>query len=242
MLNNLGIYNDSAGNSETINTHITQGLNFRSYSNNYVNAKENDHSLLGISFFPELYNGNIIEGYVTEGYINTPIDASFNRLFDEYKLLLTTYKSELQLAATAKTVTATQLSTKYSELLAASTTLMTAIGALNTEGTSNQASINTTIQSIQTKLVEIAAKNKTIKPTDLKNEQKLADTINGKMETATLKMTSIYYFYIVYFLVAVTIICMTFNLMVNPNADVMKSVYVVGGILAIYIIAKYIGK
>ncbi len=243
MLNNLGIYNDIDENGMDINKHIEQGISFRNYSNNYLNSTENDHSLLSNSFFPELFDDNI-EGTkpLMEGLIpSMPIDTNYNKLFNEYRTLYNTYNSELRTPTATKTVTAAQLSTKYNELVAAAQQLITDIADLKTEGPTKRGSVEDTIKNIQTKLTELSQQHIAVNPTN-SNAQKIADTLNGQMETVTLKMTSIYYFYIVYFLVAVTIIGMTFNLLVNPNADVIKSVYVVGGILAIYVIAKYIGK
>jgi len=242
MLNNLGIYNDIDENGMDINKHIEQGISFRNYSNNYLNSTENDHSLLSNSFFPELFDD--IEGTkpLMEGLTTSmPIDTNYNKLFNEYRTLYNTYNSELRTPTATKTVTATQLSTKYNELIAAAQTLITDISTLRSAGTTTTLSAQATIQQIQTKLTELSQQHIAANPTN-SNAQKIADTLNGQMETVTLKMTSIYYFYIVYFLVAVTILGMTFNLLVNPNADVIKSVYVVGGILAIYVIAKYIGK
>jgi len=242
MLNNLGIYNDIDENGMDINKHIEQGISFRNYSNNYLNSTENDHSLLSNSFFPELFDD--IEGTkpLMEGLTTSmPIDTNYNKLFNEYRTLYNTYNSELRTPTATKTVTATQLSTKYNELIAAAQTLITDISTLRSAGTTTTLSAQATIQQIQTKLAELSQQHIAANPTN-SNAQKIADTLNGQMETVTLKMTSIYYFYIVYFLVAVTILGMTFNLLVNPNADVIKSVYVVGGILAIYVIAKYIGK
>ena len=252
---NLGIYNDDAGNEKNINKHIEQGISFRNYFNNYVNAKENDHSLLSNTFFPAMNEGEIAEPFVAEPFVAETLStetymegltnptgennniAKFNTLLNDYKTLYNTYKSELIAKTPSPTVTSAQLESKYTELTVAAQTLLA-----NTPGTGpDQAAINNKFIEIKTKMDEIS---KQYNPNNLSevDQKKLQDTLNGQIETGILKMNSVYYFYIVYFLVAVTIIGMTFNLMVNPNADVMKSVYVVGGILAIYTIAKYIGK
>jgi len=262
---NLGIYNDDAGNEENINKHIEQGISFRNYFNNYVNAKENDHSLLSKTFFPAMNGGAtgtetnglvsaepfVAETFVAETYMegltnptgeNNNI-AKFNTLLNDYKTLYNTYKLELVAKTPTPTVTSAQLIAKYTELNDAAQTLLANQQMVNnTPGTGpDQAAINNKFIEIKTKMDELS---KQYNPNNLSevDQKKLDDTLNGQIETGILKMNSVYYFYIVYFLVAVTIIGMTFNLMVNPNADVMKSVYVVGGILAIYIIAKYIGK
>lgn len=63
-------------------------------------------------------------------------------------------------------------------------------------------------------------------------------TTHAKLETTKLRMTSNYYFYLVYFIIAVTLLSFTFNIMVNPNADVMNALFVVGGIVIIFLISK----
>ena len=63
-------------------------------------------------------------------------------------------------------------------------------------------------------------------------------TTHAKLETTKLRMTSNYYFYLVYFIIAVTLLSFTFNVMVNPNADVMNAIFVVGGIVIIFLISK----
>jgi hypothetical protein len=65
------------------------------------------------------------------------------------------------------------------------------------------------------------------------------NTIAGAIETTTLKMTSMYYHYLVYFLISLTLIAFTFNILVNPNANVMSAIIVVSTIVVIYIIARH---
>jgi hypothetical protein len=117
---------------------------------------------------------------------------------------------------------ANSLKTKMNTLGTHNTSIITNI-------TSNIEELNENLNQIQNPLHQMNTQTQT-------ND----DNINGKLETTSLSMTATYYHYIVYFLVCVTIIAMTFNLLLNPNADVMKSVFVVGGILAIYFISKYI--
>jgi hypothetical protein len=51
-------------------------------------------------------------------------------------------------------------------------------------------------------------------------------------------MTSNYYFYLVYFIVAITLLSFIFNIMVNPTADAMNALFVVGGIVLVFLISK----
>jgi hypothetical protein len=208
---------------DILNEHIEQGIDFTHIKNN----NKNDFSLLGESFFPNLENKyTIIEGFPT------PIDTEFNRLLIEYIILNNTYNAEL--TSTTKTVTLAQLNEKYIVLKNEANSLKTKMNTLGTHNTSIITNITSNIEELNENLNQIQ------NPLHQMNTQTNDDNINGKLETTSLSMTATYYHYIVYFLVCVTIIAMTFNLLLNPNADVMKSVFVVGGILAIYFISKYI--
>ena len=211
---------------DILNEHIDQGIDFTHIKNN----NKNDFSLLGESFFPNLENKyTIIEGFPT------PIDTEFNRLLNEYIILNNRYNTEL--TSTTKTVTPAQLNEKYIALKNEANSLKTKMDTLGTQNTSsNIAELNEKLNQLNSSLAQINS----VEMNGAQTQPQPNDTLNGKLETTSLSMTATYYHYIVYFLVCVTIIAMTFNLLFNPNADVMKSVFVVGGILAIYFISKYI--
>ena len=63
-------------------------------------------------------------------------------------------------------------------------------------------------------------------------------TISGAIETTGLNMNSMYYHYIVYFFISITLISFTFNILVNPNANVMNAIIVVGALFLIYFIMR----
>ena len=65
-----------------------------------------------------------------------------------------------------------------------------------------------------------------------------SDTVAGQIETTDLNMTSMYYHYFVYFVLSVTLLAFTFNILVNPAADIMSAVYVVGALLAVYFVMR----
>ena len=210
---------------DILNEHIEQGIDFTKYKNN---QKNNEFRLFG---------SNLVEGLQ-----GSSIDTAFNTLLSEYIILNNTYNSEL--SSTTKTVSPAQLNEKYFALRNEANNLKTKMNTLDTQNTSMTSNITANIEELNEKLNEI---NQLQSPLDQMNgaqmqtqTQRNDDNINGKLETTALSMTSTYYHYIVYFLVCVTIIAMTFNLLFNPDADVMKSVFVVGGILAIYFISKYI--
>jgi hypothetical protein len=63
-------------------------------------------------------------------------------------------------------------------------------------------------------------------------------TLAGKIEASDLRMTSMYYHYLVYFIIAATLLSFTFNIMINPEANVMNAIVVVGGILLVYFFTR----
>jgi hypothetical protein len=65
------------------------------------------------------------------------------------------------------------------------------------------------------------------------------NSINGAMETTELNMTSMYYHVFVYMAIAITLLAFIFNLMVNPNANVLNAIFVLGALSVVYIISKY---
>jgi len=218
------------------NEHIEQGIDFTNIKKN----TKNDFTLLDKAFLPNL-ESNLEKNYtIIEGF-SPPIDDEFNKLLSEYTILNDTYNAEL--TSTSKTVTPDQLNAKYTALINEANSLKTKLNTLGTQNTTMTNNITSNIAELNETLNQL---NQIQSPLDQMSRQTMnantinANTINGKIETTSLSMTSIYYHYIVYFLVCVTIIAMTFNLLLNPDADVMKSVYVVGGILAIYFISKYI--
>ena len=274
MLNNLGIYNDKEENEGNLNKHIEQGNTFRNYNDTYVNAKENDHSLLSKSFFPDVsepFQGGLEAPSSIEGYLSLreqareqarvrerarpreragpredddkdedELDAKFNTLLEDYQLLYNTYKSDLAAGKKPSTAMSAQLASKYADLITEAQILMNYINSKKENLFKHNIKYN--YKELKREILSLKHHHEAIMRinNDTVKNQRIADTLNGKLETTSLKMTSNYYFYIVYFLVSVTIIGMTFNLLVNPAADVMKSVYVVGGILTIYIVSKYI--
>ena len=213
------------------NEHIEQGIDFTNIKKN----TKNDFTLLDKAFLPNL-EPNLEKNYtIIEGF-SPPIDAEFNKLLSEYTILNDTYNAEL--TSTSKTVTPDQLNAKYTDLINEANSLKTNLNTLGTQNTTMTNNINSNIAELNETLNQL---NQIQSPLDQMSRQTMnANTINGKIETTSLNMTSTFYYYIVYFFVCVTIIAMTFNLLLNPDADVMKSVYVVGGILAIYFISKYI--
>jgi len=64
-------------------------------------------------------------------------------------------------------------------------------------------------------------------------------TLDGQLETSTLKAISVRYHYLVYFFLAVTLVAYIFYLWVNPNASVINAMYVTGSLVLVYIMARF---
>ena len=65
-------------------------------------------------------------------------------------------------------------------------------------------------------------------------------TLAGQLETSSLKMTSEYYQYLVYFILVVTLLAFIFNIMINPEANTKNAVFVVIALLLVYFITRTI--
>ena len=64
-------------------------------------------------------------------------------------------------------------------------------------------------------------------------------SVDGALEYTALQMNSNYYHVFVYLLVAATLIGFIFNLMMNPEANVLKAIYVLGALFVVYFISRY---
>ena len=68
------------------------------------------------------------------------------------------------------------------------------------------------------------------------------NSLDGSVETTNLNMTSIYYFYIVWIILAITILGFTVNAIMNPEASIINAAIVVGSLVGVYLIAKWYGS
>jgi hypothetical protein len=93
-----------------------------------------------------------------------------------------------------------------------------------------------TEQNMRFNLNELDKSKKKIKEISDKYD---LESINGAMETTELNMTSMYYHVFVYMAIVITLIAFIFNLMVNPNANVLNAIYVLVALSMVYIVSKY---
>jgi hypothetical protein len=264
IYNERRMYNENMYNEHMeLNKHIEQGVQFKDYGKKYT--RENEHKLLEASSSPQW--GSIVETLTAMDSTQQPAPAStsqlsaqqesLNKLISEYSTLYKTYtstminkpstdadriKMEAELAAKQKALVEDRLKLK-AELEARNNALLEASTKISQDIASNSstsAELNTMLAANQDKLggdlLKLAQQQKNLALASGKYDQ---NSIAGAIETTTLKMTSMYYHYLVYFLISLTLIGFTFNILVNPNANVTSAVIVVSTIVVIYIIARH---
>jgi hypothetical protein len=241
MVDNLGIYNNTYHMYDTndnydINKHMEHGVEFIKLKKNSSN---NEHTLLQTSTSSNY--GSIIEALegddsgtpttIHENYTISKEEETFKILSSEYSTLYKTYLSTMlkkDVTDLERIKMENALNTKKNILLEISKKLM--------NNTNSSSSSVTKKVNNQKKIINYINE---LKKTNINKNHKYDDTtVKGKIETTQLNMTSMYYHYIVYFLICVTLISFTFNLIVNENADVMNAMIVVGGLLIIFLISR----
>ena len=245
------------------NKHIEQGIEFKDYGKKY--SRENEHKLLEDSSSPQW--GSIVEALTAMDSTQQPASASnsqlsaeqirLNKLISDYSTLYKTYtstminkpstdadrlKMEAELAAKQRALVLDREKIKE-DVEAQNNALIAAsiqIGEDIANNSNKRAELNTILAANQDKLggdlIKLAQQQKDMAMASGKYDH---NTISGAIETTTLNMTSMYYHYLVYFLISLTLIAFTFNLLVNPNADTMSAIIVVSAIVLIYIIARH---
>ena len=246
-----------------INKHIDQGIQFKDYGKKYY--RENEHKLLEASSSPEW--GSIVEALTGVESTQQPASASnaqltaeqenLNKLISEYSALYKTYTStminksstdkdrvkiEAELAAKQAELVNNRLKME-TELAAQQDTLIAMSRKINDDYLINQSKkekIDTMMaanqQEMGLNLSKLAEQQKNLAAATGKYDE---NTIAGATETTTLRMISMYYHYLVYFLISLTLIAFTFNILINPNANVMSAIVVVSTIVVIYIVARH---
>ena len=211
---------------KNMNSSIIQGKLFNQYADKYDSVTKNKGGLLS----------KLTSGFGSIKEAMGDID-SIQKSNDDLKstTLITSYEDEMD-----------QLKTEYSTMY---NSFIENQSSLSDEERSN---IEEELLS-KKKRLELLAENIKNEMNTLLKSSELNDTTqtegfqdfyidqtttNAKLETTKLRMTSNYYFYLVYFIIAVTLLSFTFNIMVNPNADVMNAIFVVGGIVIIFLISK----
>lgn len=236
---NLGSINYRSynkNNQNNMNSHITQGITFNKYSDVYTNTNKKEHG-----FLSKLTSGfnSIIESMDTiESSQNSNEDLKkvntilghedeMNRLLSEYSTMYNNYVDN------SKNLNEEGRKKIEEDLLYKKERIALLSGNVKNE-------MDQLLKSNElTETNDTSQVNEGFENINLQNYMKIDETTtNAKIETTRLDMTSKYYFHLVYFILAITLISFTFNIMINPNADVMNALFVVGGIILIFLISK----
>lgn len=247
MYMNLGIYNRHMFNENVgyeLNQHIEQGIQLKKYGRKYYN--ENQHTLLADSSSPEW--GSIVEAFDGDDSIQkkksvegmtTQSNTEFNNLVSDYATAHKTYASTMigrkPPTDAIRIAMESSLADQRNTIIANSNQFQASINSnsgenLMTSLANNQDKLNGYLTEIEQQQIADAITNKN-KYDDI--------SIAGAIETTSLNMNSMYYHYLVYFFISITLIAFTFNMIVNPNADVMKAIIVLGALILVYIITRH---
>jgi len=211
--NNLGIYNDENNDSTefNLNNHILQGIEFNNYSKLYEISGNVRHHFLENSSSEKW--GSIVEAFNGDDSTskNKQNEVDFSTDNDDNDDEL---NKELNKFATEyKTYASSDI---------------------------NHLDPEPSIELMSKKLDDLKEGFGCKKREGFEDKLK-TETIRGKIETSALRMNSMYYHYFVYFIITVTLLSFTFNIMVNPNANVMNAMFVVGALLLVFFISRKFG-
>jgi hypothetical protein len=232
MGNNLGY---TINPDYDMNTHIEQGVQFNKKSNII-----NEHQLLEVSSSPML--GSIVEAFNDEYSVNqhnqirfSPMSedqTNFNNIVSQYARDQYEY-TYMGLNSTpseaARMEMERSLNDQKNTILAAANGINNNMKDLRWAVTNNQNKITNNISELN-QYHSLA--------TDIKNNFD-STSVSGQIETTELNMNSMYYHYLVYFILSITLIAFTFNIIVNPDANVMNAVVVLVALVIVYLISRY---
>lgn len=255
MFDSLDIFNNNeyenthyGSNSINLNQDIQQGIQFMNYSKEYGTVKNNNFSLLENTSAPNV--GSIIEA------LNNGSDSTQNRLnvlqqelsADEAQLntLLSAYASSYSSFSASllkphptsadlaqRTTMEQNLNSKYQQIKSLADTIQTNLQELKNTGLTNPAKQH----EIEIKMSELSNQMNEIQNFNIKTD---LSSIKGQLETTKLNSISNHLHYLVFLITAITVIAFIMYLTLNPNANVTRLIYVVGALVVIYVISRWI--
>ena len=245
MVDNLGIYNSEADFDYDINKHFEQGVQFKQYSEKIYS--ENQYNFLQESTGPEwdstvdAYNGenSTKKRGMIEGMTMSENQAHFNNGVSQYARDYNTYTSTLLKNSSddaSRKSFEKKLLTEKNNILSAANNINKDVKNSNVTRGKLLNSYHDNQKGMIHNLRELNKQKQMVK--ELENKYDV-DSINGAIENTTLNMNSMYYHVFVYLIIAVTLLAFIFNLMVNPAANVLNVIYVLGALFTVYIISKY---
>jgi hypothetical protein len=236
-MNNYHSYNKNSQN--IMNSAIIQGKLFNKYANEYheigehkENFMDNSNSTSGVESVMEAMESieSVQQSNTDLNRTNsiTQYEDEMNKLTSEYSTLYNSYsQNETSLSAKENKDIEEELLRKKDRLKLLSENIKNEMTKLLKD---NEITIADATSDANT---GTGANTGIMEGFEVDN-----NTAFGKMETTHLSMTSNYYFYLVYFIVAITLLSFIFNIMVNPTADAMNALFVVGGIVLVFLISK----
>jgi hypothetical protein len=241
MGNNLGIsYIENT--DYDMNTHIEQGVEFKKKNNNV-----NEHPLLESSFSSE--RGSIIQAFNSEDSINlqetftstamSDEQTNFHNMVSQYARDYNDYTQTLLNSPSSdsdRMAIERSLRDQRDTIIAYANQIKNNLGNLENTYADITDAITHNQENISTKLADLTEYNSI--NADIQNKYD-TNTLTGKIETASLNMTSMYYHYLVYFILTLTLITFTFNIIVNPDANPMSAVFVLVALVVVYLTARY---
>ena len=255
MDDTLGIYNNNTiynENTFDVNKHMEQGVSFINYSKMYSDAKENKFSFLSDTSSPNI--SSIVEA-MQGGSNSTGANArhirhehseqeeQFNSLLSSYTTLYNTFNASLLKSNPSandlaqRKIMEQDLSTKYVQLSSLANTIQNNLQKWQASRNDSMNDVNRTTQRLWTKMNALERQQQKMKHLQHRYDN---STIDGQLETTALASNSFQLHYLVYLIVFITVFAFILNLSINPNANAMNAVYVLGALLAVYAISRWI--
>jgi hypothetical protein len=240
--------------SSNINADTLQGITFLDYKKEYAKASGNTHSLLSVSSSPQL--GSIIEALDGSDSLSSYQDAiqqslstnqaAFDSLLSQYTTAYANYIKDINTTSYYSTTDSSNNSVSELKLLDLNRELVnlaqkisTEIGQLQVTDSSLREIIEYQQAKIYDYISELEYQQETISITDEEDYNDM-DSVDGQIETTELHVNSVYYHYIVYFFISITLIVFIFNIYSNPEADTMKAVFLLVALLGVYVISRWV--
>ena len=239
MFSDLDTYN-------TINADTEQGSTFLEYKQKYATASGNKHDLLAVSsslgldsIVEALDGSDSISKYKSAMQKNLAANqAVFNTLLSQYSTAYNNYISNLKNSSNNSEEEA-KLRILNAELVTMAQTIVSEMNSIQTSDHTLRESTGETQKKLLDLVYQLKQEKDKMNSFNKKNDM---DSIDGTLETTSLSMNSIYYHYIVYFFVGLTLIVFIFYMSMNPNADPMRAIFLLVGLFAVYIISRWVNK
>lgn len=239
-----GIYDTT----QTDELQMAQGKTFNLYSKEYESVTGNNLPYLTLTSSPnwtsiiEALNGDNSLGQ-KNAVIKQNIskyEAEYNKILSAYSIQYKIFSNSILKVSATHPLTASDiqknanivadLRTKNARLLTLSRLIVADMNKLKTSDKSQKSSLNQQRKKLINSMKKLEAEKRVM------NTKKYdEDSLIGSIETSELTYRSIYIHYLVLFIIAVTILSFLFYISVNPNANVMNAVYVVGTLIILYI-------